>query len=109
MPISICSSYNYCYRMDSRIIYLIFFYKIIEAALIFIVCEFNIGYIERDSIKFFSFFSDIYKGNKKELSFAINKTFDEPGTSYPVNLWPLTGDPFHKMIFIKLVTLCISN
>src|SRR5260221_9615869 len=102
MPVSIRSSYNYCNCMYSRIIYLIFFYKIIKAALIFIVCEFNIGYIEGNCIQFHSFFSYIYKRNKKELGFTINKTFYEPGTSYPVNFWPLTGDPFHKNDFYKI-------
>src|SRR5438552_2344961 len=95
MSVCIGSPHNYGNRMNGGVINFIFLNKIIKRALVFVMSEFNIWYIKGNSVKFLCFCFHIKKRNKKEFSFRINKTFDEPGTGNPVYFWPFTGDPSH--------------
>ena len=65
------------------------------------MCELNIRYIKRNRLQFFRLFQNLIKWNINNFRFIINKPPDQPGTCQSVNLWSLTGDPFHVQLQVE--------
>src|SRR6187549_2759400 len=72
-----------------------FFYYVVERALITIMCVFNVRKIKWNCTDFFRLGYDIIKWYINDFCIRVNKSFDEPWTGYTIDLWALTSYPLH--------------
>src|SRR5687768_6484545 len=94
-----------CQTQQPGIFQVIFQYDRLKRTPTLVMTEFYTGRVEGDRASFFCDFLDLIFRHKYKLGLAVNKTCDQPGTSYTVNMDMRAGDPFHGELLSVVATM----